>query len=226
MGFFIFCKYRDIASTHIQVISGIVRLVAHTFGVSSRPLLMRQRSDKPLGFLTFAQTYALHSLILPNAFIKVGAWQAFLPNLITSSMLLLIQASTNRKYCFALGPASILDVGPLSVIPAALDVLSACAFTPGLIPRQPSAASSCGKTIAALQLLGSFLVDVCFLVSEIVQRRAFLKKHVTGLGPGGAAFVASWPLGYPQGVQKSILLAVSYLAGLCLAWQLILIFFV
>jgi hypothetical protein len=69
-------------------------------------------------------------------------------------------------------------------------------------------------------------VDVGLLIHEIVQRRAFLKKHVDKLGPDGGFLVASWPLGNAQGVHKSVMLAMSYLAGLSFTWQVILVNFV
>lgn len=78
----------------------------------------------------------------------------------------------------------------------------------------------------ALQLLGAFLTDISLLICEAGQRRTFLKKNVAKLGPGGAAWAASWPLGDVRGAQRCILLAFAYLASLCLVWQVLLIFFV
>eukprot|EP00884_Botryococcus_braunii_P012432 jgi/Botrbrau1/2118/Bobra.0093s0025.1 len=216
-------EYPDVASKHIQAINGLVRISTMILGIYRQPALMRPRPDKPLSALIFVQTYALHTLVIATAFVKLGAWQAFLPNLATSVLMVFIQASANHKYCKALGHASTLDVIPLAVLPSALDVLAAAAFTPGLTPPNLKAQPTCAKNIAALQLVGSFLTDVSLLVWEAVQRRTFLLKNNARLGPGGAGLAASWPLGDVRGAQRCALVALSYLPALCFIWQILLI---
>jgi hypothetical protein len=75
-----------------------------------------------------------------------------------------------------------------------------------------------------MQLLGSFLTDIGLLVNEALQRRAFLAKNITRLGPGGAVRAKLWPLGDVRGAQRVIGLAIAHLAGLCFLWQAILLF--
>jgi hypothetical protein len=75
-------------------------------------------------------------------------------------------------------------------------------------------------------VLGSFLTDMGLLVNEALQRRAFLAKNISRLGPGGAARAKLWPLGDVRGAQCVICLAISHLAGLCFLWQALLLFVV
>eukprot|EP00884_Botryococcus_braunii_P004973 jgi/Botrbrau1/14477/Bobra.0014s0113.2 len=219
-------QYPDVASKHIQAINGIVRILSVMVSLYQRPVLLRTRDQVPLNALIFLQIYLLHPLGLASTFIKVGAWQSFLPNLATSALLLCIQASVNQKYCDALGPARTLDVVPLSALSSGLDALTCAAFAPGITPWNVTAEPSCARNIAAFQLLGSFLTDASLLLFEAVQRRSFLVKNAAKLGPGGAARAAAWPLGDLQLATRCVVVAFSFVPGMCIMWQILLIFFV
>jgi hypothetical protein len=120
-----------------------------------RHLFMRPHLSSAFSVSVFVQTYLLHSFVLGSALLKFGAWQAFLPNLATSVAMLFMLATTNSNYCNSLGPARSLDVGPLSMFPRALNVLTLSLFSPCVAPWSLNAShdtASCSKSIAAIQV--------------------------------------------------------------------------
>jgi hypothetical protein len=111
---------------------------------------LKSQNNSPFNMSGRIQIYLLYPLILTNALLKLGARQVFLPNLATSVVMVFMQVSTNSSYCSILGPARFLDVGPLSMLPRALDVITFRFFSPAPWPLDDTA--SCPKNIAALQV--------------------------------------------------------------------------
>eukprot|EP00884_Botryococcus_braunii_P012388 jgi/Botrbrau1/2114/Bobra.0093s0021.1 len=214
-------SYPKSISEYTQAINGVERVAIIISGLHVQSFLVQPGAYGPLSPVIFLQKYMFFPLVIASTLAKSGAWQAFMPGLATSTVMLFIQVSGNQQYCTALGPVTALDSVPLSVVPKALDVLSAAIVYQALPPWHLSSGLSCSRSITAVQLVGSFITDIGVLVSEAVQRRTFLMKNAARLGPNGLERAASWPLGDIRGVQRCIMVAVSHVAGLCLFWQLL-----
>eukprot|EP00884_Botryococcus_braunii_P011685 jgi/Botrbrau1/20517/Bobra.145_2s0070.1 len=211
---------------HVQAMNAITKLAVITIMLPTASLLLETRKEGPLTPVVFLHVYFMDTHVIGMAITHFGAWQAFLPNLATSLLIFALQVSSAPACCARWGPAADPDVVLLSLFPKTLNVLTAnFAPTPALLwSSRPS--PTCIRNVAALQLVGCFVVNFILLVCEGVHRRAFLKKNAGRLGRGGMARAAKWPFEGIRGFQLCIQIVASHLVGLCLVWQTLLAFVV
>jgi hypothetical protein len=140
------------ANVCLQAVNGFARIESIFVTLIRQQLFRKTHHYNPFSISGFIQIYFLHPLVLGSAVLKFGAWQAFLPNLASSVVMVFMQVSTNNRYCNSLGSAQLLGAGLLSKFPRALDVLTSSFFSPGIAPWFLDDTPSCSRTIAALQV--------------------------------------------------------------------------
>jgi hypothetical protein len=115
--------------------------------------LEEYRKEGPLTVVGFVQTYLVRTTIIGNAVLQLGHWQAFLPNLATSLVVLGCLTYANPGFCASGCSATDADLELLSIVPKSLDVLSGVFYPLGVFPvRASDAPHRCTTNISALQV--------------------------------------------------------------------------